>query len=104
MSSKLKKACVYLCHNLVAVFPYQQEHFPLKLIQFGVMTIKFHPRQCSLPSLSTTSSIPFTSTSTPSCLSSNFRRVFKKISKNQLEIFSSISSVVSTLNFQSFGL
>ena len=104
MSSKLEKACVYLCRNLVAVFPYQQEHFRLKLLQFGVMTIKFQPRQCSLPSLSTTSSIPFSSTSTPSCLTSTFRRLFKKISKNQFEIFSSISSVVSTLRFQSFAL
>ena len=49
MSSKLEKACVSLCHNLVAVVPYQQEHFLLKLLQFCVMTVNLRPRQACLP-------------------------------------------------------
>ena len=58
----------------------------LQLIKWGALTVNFHPRQKSLPTLSTILFIPFSSASPFSCFPSIFRRLFLKISINQQKV------------------
>ena len=73
-------------------------------MDIGSITVNIHPRQASLPSLLTTSSIPSFSTLT-SFVSLQFSDVLlQKVHKNNIKFFFQFRSVVLTLNFQSFGL
>ena len=68
------------------------------------MTVKNHPCRPSLSSLSTVSSTASSSIFLFTYFSSISRRLFTETSENRWKFFFNFRSVVSTLNFQSFGL